>query len=139
MADFLSLTRLIASGFVAGAILYAIYRGRRWRFPRLGPRRAKLIVGLGAIFLASLAFSSLRTVGVECIQHKNTVLLRGERIINFREDAAPLQRPMTAEKTARVRDSCAFIAQHCPLDPDDNTRMAAHETCLAVQTGDEPG
>lgn len=139
MADLLSLTRLIAAGCLAAAILYVIYRGLQWRFPRLRPGRARLIVALGAVVLVSLAFSSMRTGGVECIQHENTVLLRGERVINFREDAAPSQRPVTAEKTARVRESCAFIAQHCPLDPDDSTRTAANEICLAVQAADEPG
>lgn len=87
----------------------------------------------------SLASSSLRTGGVECIQYEKTDLLRGERVINFCEDAAPSQRPVTAKKPARVRESCALIAQHCPLDPDDGTRTAANEICLAPQAADEPG
>lgn len=135
MADLLSLVRLLASAAVAGSIVYGIYRGLRWRFPRLGPRRAKLIVGLGAIFLASTAFSLLRTGGVECVQHENTVLLRGERIINLRQDDTRPVRPMTEPRTARVLESCAFIANHCPIDPDDKTRTAAEEICLATAPG----
>lgn len=132
MNDLFSLIRLLASAAVAGTIVYGIYRGLRWRFPRLGPRRAKLTVGLGTIFLASLAFSFLRTGGVECVQHENTVLLRGERIINFRQDDTRPVRPMTEQRTARVLESCAYIAMHCPVDLDDETRTAAEEICLAT-------
>ena len=132
MDDLLSLLRLLASAAVAGGIVYGVYRGLRWRFPRLGPQRAKLIVGLGTVILASTAFSLLRTGGVDCVQHENTVLLRGERIINLRQDEARPARPMTEPRTARVLESCAFIARHCPIDPDDKTRTAAEEICLAT-------
>lgn len=132
MDDLLSLARLIASAAVAGGIIYSLYRGLRWQFPRLGPRRAKLIVGLGTVILASLAFSLLRTGGVECVQHENTVLLRGERIINLRQDTARPPRPMNEQRAARVTESCAYLTNHCPLDPSDETRSGAEEICRAT-------
>jgi len=132
MDDLLDLTRLIASGFVAGGIIYAIYRGLRWRFPRLGKWRARLVVVLGAVFLASLSHSMLRTGGVGCVQHENTVLLRGERVMNIRERDAMPPTPMTPERSARIRNSCSYLARYCPLDPTDPTRAEAAERCLMM-------
>jgi hypothetical protein len=135
MDDLLALGRLTASGVLAAAIIYAGYRGLRWRFPRLGARRSALIVTLGVVVLASFSFTTLRTGGVGCVQHENTVLLRGERIINIRGDETAPPRPPTAERTARVRDSCAYLDRHCPLDTTDSTRTAAREICLATPPG----
>lgn len=132
MEDLLALARLTASGVVAGAIIYAIHRGLRWRFPRLGRNRSRLIVAFGAVVLAALAFSLSRTGGVGCVQHENTVLLRGERIVNIRRDDTAPPRPLTAARAARVRESCDYLSRHCPLDPADSTRTAAHDICLAT-------
>ena len=135
MSDIFNLIRLLATVAVAGGIIYGIYLGIRWRFPRLGKRRAILLVSLGTIFLASLSFSTLRTGGVECIQHENTVLLQGERKLQIRKDVEVSPQPMTEQRYARVVISCEFLEAHCPLDQGDRTRIAAGEICLKAQAG----
>ena len=65
MDDVVSLIRLLASGAVAAAIILGLYRGLRWKFPRLGKWRARLIVGLGTVFLASGSASLLTTGGAQ--------------------------------------------------------------------------
>lgn len=120
---------------MAGGILYGLYRGLRWRFPRLGKRRAILIVSLGSVALASLAFSQLRTGGVECLQHENTVILRGERVLNFRQAETRSARPVSEEAYARVTQSCAYLTAHCPLESGDETRHIAEGICLKAAAG----
>lgn len=136
MEDILSLLRLLASAAVAGGIIYGIYRGLRWRFPRLGKRRAILIVGLGTVVLASVTFSQLRTGGVECVQHENTVILRGERVLNFNQQQTRPVRPVSEEAYARVQQSCAYLIAHCPLESGDETRRSAEGICLKAAAGE---
>lgn len=135
MEDLLSLLRLLVTTAVAVGILYGLYRGLRWRFPRLARSRAILIVALGAIALASVAFSLIRTGGVECVQHENTVILRGERVLNFSQQASQTARPVSEEAYARVLQSCAYLAAHCPIDAGDATRGAAEDICRKAATG----
>jgi hypothetical protein len=135
MSDVFSLIRLLATLAVAAGIVYGIYLGIRWRFPRLGRRRAILIVSLGTIVLASFAFSTLRIGGVECLQHENIVLLRGERKLQIRKDIEVAPQPMTEQRYARVLDSCQFLEAHCPFDSSDKTRAAARDICLKAQAG----
>lgn len=135
MSDIFSLVRLLASVAVSAGIIYGIYLGIRSHFPRLGKRRAILIVSLGAVFLGSLAFSTLRTGGVECIQHENTIILRGERKLQIRKDVEVSPQPITEKRYARVLQSCLYLQAYCPLDQGDGTRIAARKVCLQAKTG----
>ena len=136
MADLFALLRLVAAVAVAGAIAYGIYRGLRWRFPRLHARRAALIVTLGVIVLASLSANLLRTGNAECLQHENSVLLFGERVIRIDDDRAARPAPaIGSEPYLRVAESCRFMALHCPLDAADETRSRADAICLKADAG----
>ena len=132
----MDLLRLTLSLVVAAAILYGIYRGLRWRFPRLGAFRARLIVGLGAIFLVAISMNQLTTSNAQCLAHENTVLLRGERIINLRQ--AEVERParsLDSPQFARVLESCEFLVQHCPLDGADKTGITTARICEKAAAG----
>tara|TARA_A100001037_G_scaffold270885_1_gene266052 strand:+ start:51 stop:473 length:423 start_codon:yes stop_codon:yes gene_type:complete len=131
----LDILRLIVALAAATAILYGLYHGLRWRFPRLGPFRTRLIIGLGAVFLMAISTSRLTTSDAECLAHENTVLLRGERVINFRK--AEVERPARAADSpqyANVLKSCAFLTQHCPLDGIDKTGVTTAEICVLAST-----
>ena len=91
----------------------------------MGKRRAILIVGLGTIALASVLFSLLRTGGVECLQHENTVILRGERVLNIRKDEARPPLPVMPEAYMQVQNSCSYLIAHCPLESGRETRRNA--------------
>ena len=136
MSDAFNLIRLLAALTVASGIIYGIYLWIRWRFPRLGKRSAILAVSLGTIFVTSLAFSTFRIGGVECLQHENIVLLRGERKLRIRKDIEVTPRPMTEQRHARVFESCQFLKAYCPRDPGDRSRAAAGDVCLKAQTSD---
>ncbi len=132
----MDLLRLTLSLTVAGAILYGLYRGLRWRFPRLGAFRARLIVGLGAIFLVAISMNQLTTSNAKCLGHENTVLLRGERIINLRQ--AEVERParsLDSPQYANVLESCAFLVQHCPLDGADKAGVTTAQICEKALAG----
>lgn len=135
MDDILNLLRLLVSTTVAAGIIYGLYRGLRWRFPRVGKRRIALIVTLGTIALGSVSFSLLRTGGVECLQHENTVILRGERVLSIRKDEDRPTRPVTEQAYARVQQSCAYLIAHCPLEAGDETRQTAESICLKATAG----
>tara|TARA_R110002110_G_scaffold415612_2_gene651710 strand:+ start:170652 stop:171074 length:423 start_codon:yes stop_codon:yes gene_type:complete len=126
----LDLLRLIVSLAAAAGILYGLYRGLRWRFPRLGAFRSRLIVGLGAVFLVAISMNQLTTSDAQCLGHENTVLLRGERIINLRqaEVARPARSP-DSPHYANVLGSCAFLIQHCSLDGADKTGVTTAQIC----------
>ena len=108
----------------------------RWRFPRLGAFRARLIVGLGAIFLVAISMNQLTTSESQCVGHENTVLLRGERIINLRqaEVARPTRSP-DSPQYANVLESCAFLIQHCPLDGADKNGVTTGQICEMAAAG----
>ena len=128
--------RLVAALGAAGAILYGLYRGLRWRFPRLGAFRARLISALGAVVLVAVATNRLTTSDAQCLAHENTVLLRGERMINLRQ--ADVARPVRAPDSpqyASVLESCAFLDAHCPLDGIDKAGMTTAEICELAATG----
>jgi hypothetical protein len=125
MGDLLSLLRLLAALVAAGAIVYGIYRGLRWRFPRLGASRTRLLVALGTVAVSAAAVSLQGPGPAQCLQHENTVLLRGERAINFREAADRAAGPISPANLPKVREACAFLAAHCPLAGADDTRRAA--------------
>lgn len=132
----LDILRLTLSLAVAAAILYGIYRGLRWRFPRLGAFRARLIVGLGAIFLTALSMNRLTTSDAQCLAHENTVLLRGERIINLRQaEIARATRSPDSPQYANVLESCAFLVRHCPLDGADKTGITTAQICEKASAG----
>jgi hypothetical protein len=132
----LDLVRLALSLAAAAGILYGIYRGLRWRFPRLGAFRARLIVGLGAIFLVAASMNQLTTSGAQCVGHENTVLLRGERIINLRQaEVARPTRNADSPHYANVLKSCAFLIQHCPLDGADETGVTTARICEMAAAG----
>lgn len=132
----LDLLRLTVSLAAAGGILYGIYRGLRWRFPRLGAFRARLIVGLGAVFLFAIAMNQLTTSDAQCLAHENTVLLRGERIINLREtEIARPARSVDSPHYANVLESCAFLIAHCPLDGADKTGVTTAQICEKATAG----
>ncbi len=132
----IDLLRLSLALAVAIAIIYGLYRGLRWRFPRLGVFRARLIVGLGTIFLIAISMNRLTTSNAQCVAHENTVLLRGERVINFRQ--AEVERPARSPDSpqyARALESCAFLIQHCPLDGTDKTGVSTAEICEKAAAG----
>ncbi|MGB0572789.1 MAG: hypothetical protein ACPGQM_12145 [Alphaproteobacteria bacterium] len=132
----MDLLRLTLSLTVAGAILYGLYRGLRRRFPRLGAFRAGLIVGLGAIFLIAISMNQLTTSNAKCLGHENTVLLRGERIINLRQ--AEVERParsLDSPQYDNVLKSCAFLVQHCPLDGTDKAGITTAQICETAAAG----
>ncbi|MEK9831716.1 MAG: hypothetical protein VW453_03895 [Rhodospirillaceae bacterium] len=136
MDGLLAALRLVVAVAAAAAILYGLYRGLRWRFPRLGPFRAKLIVGLGAVFLVAISTSRLTTSDAECLAHENTVLLRGERIVNFRQ--AESERPVRSTESpqyANVLESCAFLVRHCPLTGTDKAGVTTAEICRLADAG----
>ena len=136
MSDAFNLIRLLAALTVASGIIYGIYLWIRWRFPRLGKRSAILAISLGTVFVASLAFSTLRIGGVECLQHENIVLLRGERKLRIRKDIEVTPRPMNEQRHTRVLESCQFLKAYCPRDPSDRSRAAAGDVCRKAQTSD---
>lgn len=126
----LDLLRLMVSLAAAAGILYGLYRGLRWRFPRLGAFRARLIVGLGAIFLVAITLNQLTTSDAQCVGHENTVLLRGERIINLRQaEVARPTRSVGSPQYDNVLKSCAFLIQHCPLDGADKVGVTTAQIC----------
>lgn len=132
----LDLLRLTLSLAAAIGILYGLYRGLRWRFPRLGAFRARLIVGLGAIFLVAISMKQLTTSDAQCLGHENTVLLRGERVINLRQ--AETERPVrgpNAPHYANVLESCAFLIEHCALDGADETGVTTARICEMAAAG----
>lgn len=136
MDSLLDLFRLAIALAAALAILFGLYRGLRWRFPRLGAFRARLIIGLGAVILIAVSTSRLTTSDAECLAHENTVLLRGERIINFRQ--AEVERPVRAPgapQYANVLESCAFLIPHCPLDGVDKGGVTTAEICALATAG----
>ncbi len=136
MADALALLRLVAALLVAAGIVYAIYRALRWRFPRLGPRRAGLIVGLGVVILASMSASLLRTGNATCLQHENSVLLHGERVLRVGDErtARPAP-PPGSEQYLRVVESCRLLVDQCPFDKMDDTDIRARATCAKALAG----
>lgn len=129
------LLRLLVSLAVAAGIIYGLYRGLRWRFPRLGRFRAGLIVGLGSVILVAVATNLLTVSGSQCLAHENTVLLRGERIINLREVDDRPTRPVTDTQYLKVLESCEFLVEHCPLNASDDTRVAAEDICRKAFAG----
>jgi len=132
----LDLLRLVVSLAAAAGILYGLYRGLRWRFPRLGAFRARLIIGLGAVFLVAISMNQLTTSGAQCIAHENTVLLRGERIINLRQaEVARPTRTAGSPQYANVLESCAFLIEHCPLDGTDKTGVTTARICEKAISG----
>lgn len=135
MESVLSILRLVVAIAVAGGIVYGLYRGLRWRFPRLGRFRASLIVGLGAVVLVAIALNLLTVSGSQCLAHENTVLLRGERIINLRQTEERINRPVTDTRYLKVLESCEFLVEHCPLTASNETRVAAEEICRKAFAG----
>jgi len=132
----LDLLRLAVSLAAAAGILYGIYRGLCWQFPRLGAFRARLIVGLGAVFLVAIAMNQLTTSDAQCLAHENTVLLRGERIINLRQaEVARPTRSADSPHYANVLESCAFLIEHCPLDGTDKTGVTTAQICEKAAAG----
>ena len=132
----LDLLRLVGSLAAAIGILYGLYRGLRWRFPKLGAFRARLIIGLGAIFLVAVSMNQLTTSGAQCVGHENTVLLRGERIINLRQaEVARPSRSLDSPHYANVLNSCDFLIQHCPLDGADKTGVTTAQICEMAAAG----
>ena len=132
----LDLLRLTLSLAAAIGILYGLYRGLRWRFPRLGAFRGRLIVGLGAIFLIAISTNQLTTSGAQCLGHENTVLLRGERIINLRQaEVARPARSADSPHYANVLESCAFLIEHCPLDGADKSGVTTAQICEMAAAG----
>ena len=132
----LGLLRLAVSLTAAAGIIYGLYRGLRWRFPRLGAFRARLIVGLGAIFLVAISMNQLTTSDAQCLGHENTVLLRGERIINLRQaEVARPARSADSPHYANVLQSCAFLIEHCPLDGADKTDVTTAQICEMAAAG----
>lgn len=132
----LDILRLALSLAAAAGILYGLYRGLRWKFPRLGAFRARLIIGLGAIFLVAVAMNQLTTSGAQCVAHENTVLLRGERIINLRQaEVTRPARPADSPQYASVLESCAFLIRHCPLDGADKAGVTTARICELAATG----
>ena len=135
MDDVVSLIRLLASGAVAAAIILGLYRGLRWKFPRLGKWRARLIVGLGTVFLASGSASLLTTGGAQCVQHENIVILRADRVLQIRKEETRAPKPMIPQRYAQVVQSCEFLVAHCPLENADATRLEAENICLKAFAG----
>jgi hypothetical protein len=132
----LDLLRLTLSLAAAIGILYGLYRGLRWRFPRLGAFRARLIVGLGVIFLVAISINQLTTSGAQCLGHENTVLLRGERIINLRQaEVARPTRSADSPHYANVLESCAFLIEHCPLDGAGQSGVTTAQICMNAAAG----
>ena len=135
MDDVVSLIRLLASGAVAAAIILGLYRGLRWKFPRLGKWRARLIVGLGTVFLASGSASLLTTGGAQCVQHENIVILRADRVLQIRKQETRAPKPMSPQRYAQVVQSCEFLVAHCPLENADTTRLEAENICVKAFGG----
>ncbi|MEP4378400.1 MAG: hypothetical protein ABJ215_07590 [Alphaproteobacteria bacterium] len=132
----LDLLRLTVALAAAAGILYGLYRGLRWRFPRLGAFRARLIIGLGAVILVAISINQLTTSGAQCVAHENTVLLRGERIINLRQ--AEVERPARSPDSpqySNVLESCAFLIRHCPLDGADKAGTTTAQICEDAAAG----
>ena len=130
------IVNLIVAVAAAGAILFGIYRGLRWRFPRLSAFRARLIVGLGAVVLLALATNRHTTSDAQCLAHENTVLLRGERVINFRQ--SEVARPARAADTPQyssVLKSCTFLLRYCPLDGFDKAGVTTRKICGQAAAG----
>ena len=136
MDDLLSFVRLTAAVLVAGGIVYGIYRWLRWQFPRLGNFRASLIVALGTAGVAASAFSLFSGGAAQCLQHENTVLLRGERVINFRQAENPKPVDVGSIPYVRVVEACNFLAAHCPPANADDTRKTADRTCVLALAGE---
>ena len=136
MATTLVLLRLAAALIAAAAILFGLYRGLRWRFPRLGAFRARLIIGLGAVFLIAVSMNQLTTSDAQCLGHENTVLLRGERIINLRQtEATRPARSVDSPQYANVLESCGFLIEHCPLDGADKAGVTTARICEWAAAG----
>lgn len=135
MEDLFSLVRLAAAALVAGGIVYAIYRWMRWQFPRMGTFRAWLIVGLGTAAVAASAFSMFGDGAARCLQHENTVLLRGERVINFRQAENRTPADVGSIPYLRVVEACRLLAAQCPLVEADETRRDAHAICARALAG----
>ncbi|MDA0784785.1 MAG: hypothetical protein O3B37_00715 [Proteobacteria bacterium] len=132
----LDLLRLTVALAAAAGILYGLYRGLRWRFPRLGAFRARLIVGLGAVFIFAIAMNRLTISDAQCLAHENTVLLRGERIINLRQaEIARPARSVDSPHYANVLESCAFLVEHCPLDGADKAGVTTARICEKAAAG----
>ncbi|MBO6781675.1 MAG: hypothetical protein JJ899_00085 [Alphaproteobacteria bacterium] len=136
MDDALAVVRLLAAVAAAGGVLYGVYRGLRWHFPRLGARRAGLVVALTALVLASVSASVLRTGNAACLQHENTALLYGERVIRIdeRQTARPAP-PVGSEPYSRVVEACRFLEQHCALDAAEETDTRARAICVNALAG----
>jgi hypothetical protein len=133
--DLLSLARLLAALLVGGGIIYAIYRWIRWQFPRLGRFRARLVTGLGTAVIAASAISLFGGGAAQCLQHENTVLLRGQRVINFRQAENPKPVEIGSVPYQRVVEACGFLADHCPIAGADDTRRDAAAICENALAG----
>ena len=136
MDSLFNLIRLSIAVAAAIAIIIGLYRGLRWRFPRLSTFRARLIIGLGAVVLISISTNRLTTSDAQCLAHENTVLLRGERIINFRQ--TEIERPartINSPQYTNVLESCTFLARYCPLDSAIKTSIRADKLCELAAAG----